>query len=471
MQNHLTDLDELLENVRNSRSQDYISESIRCYRSGAYRSAIITTWVAVCIDIIDKIRELSSEGDGNAKKLDDKLNKLGHDDKKGIQEYENSLLESAENNLNIISNHEARLLQRIKDDRNFCAHPDFQIDGQNESITPEGARAHIVNACNALLLHTPIRGKVLIEKIQNIVAGDSFSPDNETAYIMLESEYYLGRAQDSVFRSLTIIFLHQIFHENDWIPEQKADRIFAALHAISRIKPNVYTKTLKEKLDPMLSDILEKNLKRIFLLPHLWSYIKKPNKERITQLLSTFSYEDIIKYRLHRFTEEIPAINKALVKKIETLETDDKLNILSSYPMKEFKKLMIEIFINSNSPDETYKNAGRYLLPHAQYFDADDLKKILNGSLQNATNQIIPSISIESTLIDLFNGTQQNIHEYKAIWSKFWMVLNPYYKNKFITLSGLLTEDNVISVAPPMPTPPAPTAVAPIPPVAPDDNT
>ena len=76
MQNHLTDLDELLENVRDSRARDYISEAIRTYRAGAYRSAIIATWVAVCIDLIDKIRKLRNEGHQYAKFLEKKIRRL-----------------------------------------------------------------------------------------------------------------------------------------------------------------------------------------------------------------------------------------------------------------------------------------------------------------------------------------------------------------------------------------------------------
>jgi len=64
---HLTDLDELVQRVRNERSKEYLKEAIISYRSGAYRAALIVTWISVCVDIIEKIRELSLEGDSVAK--------------------------------------------------------------------------------------------------------------------------------------------------------------------------------------------------------------------------------------------------------------------------------------------------------------------------------------------------------------------------------------------------------------------
>ena len=65
---NLYDLDELALLVRNDLSKTYVLESIQAYKSGAYRAAIVTTWIAVAYDIIAKIRELAEQGDEAAKK-------------------------------------------------------------------------------------------------------------------------------------------------------------------------------------------------------------------------------------------------------------------------------------------------------------------------------------------------------------------------------------------------------------------
>src|SRR5258708_36269993 len=61
-QSHLVDLDELVQSVRDLNSREYITEAIAAYRSRAYRSAIMGTWIAVTYDIISKIRELAVDG-------------------------------------------------------------------------------------------------------------------------------------------------------------------------------------------------------------------------------------------------------------------------------------------------------------------------------------------------------------------------------------------------------------------------
>ena len=59
----LTDLDELVLTVRDRNSRSYIGEAITAYRARAYRSAVMSAWVAVDYDVIAKLRELAVQGD------------------------------------------------------------------------------------------------------------------------------------------------------------------------------------------------------------------------------------------------------------------------------------------------------------------------------------------------------------------------------------------------------------------------
>ena len=62
----LADIEALLLRCRSEQSKEYVSEAVLCYRSGAYRAAIVGTWIAVVFDLMDKIRELALSGDGAA---------------------------------------------------------------------------------------------------------------------------------------------------------------------------------------------------------------------------------------------------------------------------------------------------------------------------------------------------------------------------------------------------------------------
>ena len=69
MLSSFADLDELVLNCRDHRAKNYITEAVASYRAGAYRATIVATWIAICFDIIEKIRELALAGDIQAENL------------------------------------------------------------------------------------------------------------------------------------------------------------------------------------------------------------------------------------------------------------------------------------------------------------------------------------------------------------------------------------------------------------------
>jgi len=92
----LTDLDELALTVRDKIARSYILEAIDAYRGGAYRSSIVSTWIAVTFDIISKIRELSNQGDSNAQAFIKSLDQAITDKQiKKLQNIEENLLKKA----------------------------------------------------------------------------------------------------------------------------------------------------------------------------------------------------------------------------------------------------------------------------------------------------------------------------------------------------------------------------------------
>jgi hypothetical protein len=69
--NHLVDIDELALKCRDEAARSYIAEAVQCYKSGAYRSCVVATWIAVVFDIVYKLRELDLTGDKRAPSRED----------------------------------------------------------------------------------------------------------------------------------------------------------------------------------------------------------------------------------------------------------------------------------------------------------------------------------------------------------------------------------------------------------------
>lgn len=186
----LADLDELILLCRDERARSYIIEAANCYRGGAYRAAIVATWIAVCFDIIDKLRELSLSGDKAAEKMLEEIDKAraSNDITRSLR-FERELLDIARDQFELLSHLEHIDLDRLQQDRNRCAHPSLLADDQAFMPSAELARLHIRSAVTHLLQHPPVQGKYALERLVRDVGSEYFPDDVKKATVSLVWSY------------------------------------------------------------------------------------------------------------------------------------------------------------------------------------------------------------------------------------------------------------------------------------------
>lgn len=218
---HLVELDELVLTVRDRNSREYISEAIVAYRARAYRSALMSVWIAVAYDIIGKIRELQSQGDKAARDFVDDLDAaiaLQETDYgtaiRRLQAIENELLKQAAEKFEFLSRQEHTDLERLKQDRNLCAHPAFTGDQLLFQPSPELVRAHITHAVTHLLQHPPVQGKNALVRMKNDILEPSFPTTQKDVSDFLDVRY-LNRAKKSLINSLVTVFLKIILKQTE----------------------------------------------------------------------------------------------------------------------------------------------------------------------------------------------------------------------------------------------------------------
>src|SRR6266550_3257557 len=101
---YLADLDELVLLCRDEKAKTYIAEAISCYRAGAFRACIVTTWIAVVFDFIHKLRELEMAGDKQAQERLQKLEEAQRrNDTKASLDFEREVLELARDKFEFVS--------------------------------------------------------------------------------------------------------------------------------------------------------------------------------------------------------------------------------------------------------------------------------------------------------------------------------------------------------------------------------
>lgn len=101
----LADIEALTLRCRSEESKSYIAEATLCYRAGAHRAAIVSTWIAVVFDLVDKIRDLALSGDAAARELESRfqtyVEQLNEGNQQGVAkalEFEREILKEPLNN-------------------------------------------------------------------------------------------------------------------------------------------------------------------------------------------------------------------------------------------------------------------------------------------------------------------------------------------------------------------------------------
>lgn len=143
---YLVDLDELVLRCQSATAREAMAESVDCYRVGAFRSCIVATWNAVVWDFLDKLNSLKAQKEASAVALLQKWEKACASQEKSdvgvLLEFEKSLPQQAWKTFEFVSELEYIDLERLREDRNRCAHPSFSRPEEIYRPSAELARPH-----------------------------------------------------------------------------------------------------------------------------------------------------------------------------------------------------------------------------------------------------------------------------------------------------------------------------------------
>ncbi|MEO3775462.1 hypothetical protein ABGB16_01145 [Micromonospora sp. B11E3] len=140
-------LEDLQAAVRDAGSKRYLTEAVRAYQAGAFRPAIVATWVAVALDLVNKIREIAGTGEGEARDFVEGLDRaITSGNVEHVAKVERDLLHLCRDKFELLSDREVDELERLRKDRHVCAHPAFVRPDEVFEPTPELVRVHLGTA-------------------------------------------------------------------------------------------------------------------------------------------------------------------------------------------------------------------------------------------------------------------------------------------------------------------------------------
>jgi hypothetical protein len=410
----VADLDESALAVRSADSRVYILEAIQAYRGGAYRSSVISTWIAVVFDIIAKIRELASDGDAAAEQFTNKLDQeIQAKAITKLQQIESSILDEARDKFEFLSTTEYTDLARLKEDRNFCAHPAFVGEEILFQPTPELVRTHIVHAIKHLLQHPPVQGKSALKRIIDDMERLSF-PDDVKSTAEYMDEKYLKRAKDALIRNLTIGLLKQLTRLER--PGMSVERVLNVLKAISGQHPQIYESVTREKFSSLLAPLDDSQMTRVFSLiavdPRAWDWLPNADQMRLKGAIKSCDPADGNVYAMI----DILDLQAAVIEMVKLTSTETVVTVIQTGPSMKFVGVALWLFKSVTSYRES-EFVVRAVLDLVPFLKAEHIVNILDSAKNN--DQINYAGRMPNSLEKLFDQTTQHLALAKHAWCSF----------------------------------------------------
>jgi hypothetical protein len=340
------DLDDQRGRVWNPDVQPLVDEAFRCYSTGSARAAITLTWVAVCLDIIEKLRRLAEDGESVAKTILDQIERAYEQPDsaavKIMQDIERTILTTARQT-ELIDTIGERELGRLREDRHLCAHPSLRPAGEFYEPRPEYARAHLSTALQTLLVHPPVQGRKVIERFRAHLIEPTFTDD--PVYLI---HIFMDRVGLASRRQIIDLAVKHAMLELDG-PEGSesvvlADRMASCVRVFAIRERDVVRAALQRNLDRFRDLRQEEQLRGVARLGRLdlfWDVVDQPVRARISDLIdhllpTTAPWEPLDNTNAAvlslvsdaQLRSELPS----LVTTFQGLEANQKASVIAQHP-------------------------------------------------------------------------------------------------------------------------------------------
>lgn len=385
MDNKLTDLDALILTVRNPLSRSYIDEAVRAYRAGSYKAAIVSLWVAVTFDIISKVRELADDNDAAAMAFVTTFDaNVAANNIAKLLEIEGSLLEDAEQRFAFLDAIGRRHFERLKQDRNLCAHPAFNAEGSLFMPEPELVRLYIVEAVRNLLSQRPMQGKTIITLFDRDFRGAAFPEQAEQIPRFVENRY-LANARKVVLASFAQVLAKALLKA---APDGWENKLALLPHVLLAVKLHdgaIWNATVLPNLVGLVEaadhDRLPNAFQLLRVFPDLQAALPPAALDRLRACIQNHPVDGL---DLRAFeAAAIPAFEADSLAKFEACERSVQGAILARFPLPLFWPAAMNRLANARSYRGAEALFTEFAVPFETIANTDHLAQLLGIVMDN----------------------------------------------------------------------------------------
>ena len=440
----LADLDELLLRCRAPQSKSFLAEAIACYRAGAYRSAIISTWIAVVFDLISKFKELALTGDTEAQRAVDDIERMYlTDDITAALRFERNVLEQAREKFQLISYIEQEDLQRLFNDRNRCAHPSLRSLEEPYQPSGELVRTHIHNAVVVLLQHPPVQGRKALQTVLEAIESDMFPTQVDRAIEQYFRHSPLVRARPTLIKDVIAVLTKHLLLDD--LPEAERLRKFTALLAVLEMYHQEGERILQEELPKIVLRVLTHTqlanlLVYLQTIPLAWYALGNPGRDKARYFLESGPDGQMV--ATLPVALDIPALRETACQRLATLSDDDLAQLIQQGShLADYFPVALERWRQSPLFEESKRLTRQFLTPFlSTNLTAEQTAQIIQACAGNSQlYDHFQTMSLFKT--QLFPLSEAFLDQTKEAWVQFYeqfcWIFSP---NKLVRKSGLKDE-------------------------------
>ncbi len=404
MNETLIDIEVLTLRCRSEQSKTYISDAVLCYRSGAYRATIVSVWIAVIFDLVDKIRELSVAGEPRAviiwNKYEQYIRQIEDGNDQGIKgalEFERELIGTCRREFQFFDQQQMVDLERLREDRHRCAHPSFQRVGEPYRPSAEQARLHLTNAVSHVLSQPPVQGKAQLVRLLNLVSSSYFPLDVGQAVTQLRASA-LGRANDALINGFIDVVIFDYFKPDS--PIYWKAQAGAALEAVLEMYRTQAEARFVKQFNRILHDASDGEIVRAILLiasvSTSWRFLGQPGREKV--ILCIQNSDPLMILPTLSKLKHVPELAETIKAKIASMDVNILHAAIVSFALGDFAKpRALELLSQVGSWNSANDVINRAIFPIFDLLNREEFTTLIGFPV--TTRADLPGASAYTALI------------------------------------------------------------------------
>lgn len=437
------DLDELIILCRDKSAKKFIQEAVACYRIGAYRSCIVSTWNAVVFDFVHKLRQLEQVDNGDASQLLQSFENMSQNSEvRKLWEFESTIPEWALSKFELISPIEKADITRLFEDRSRCAHPSMASLEEPFEATAELARYHMRSAVTHLLQRPPVQGRSALNRIWQDIKSAYF-PIAPTLAVQYLQKGPLARARTSLIKDVVVGLTVSLLTED--LQDDERERQFSGLNAVAVMYRREVGEILTERLSSIILDKVTDEdwekvvtyLRRVTAVENL----SEPCRLKATTFIQKMNVNEGIDWQDKEIlvnAAHIDFLMDAVKVKLSEAPPDEILDLKKRLPdemtsflqniLKESIQTFVETFVKAGSFDSANRYASK-VYKISSLMTPIQKEAVLNAFCEN--DQLSESFNVPRVIKHLFEEDTKHGGSLESYWSSFRKRLDEAFPYSF----------------------------------------